>query len=133
MSALYPDVAISVDASGEVTGTASFSPQKEHTGAPGWVQGGLSATVLDFVSARIAGAALDSRIATGTLDLRYRQPVLIAGGPYDVRGSCTPSSSLTVRVRAAIMSPDGRPLVEADGLFIAVNRDDPNNVVSADA
>ena len=129
ISALYPDVTISIDSSGEVTGVASFAPEKEHTGAPGWVQGGLSATVLDFVSARIAGAALDSRIATGTLDLRYRQPVLIAGGPYEVRGSCLPTSSMTVRVRAAIMSAEGRPLVEANGLFIAVNRDDPDNVV----
>lgn len=125
MSALYPDVTISTATSGEVTGVATFAPEKEHTGAPGWVQGGLSATVLDFVLARVAGAALDSRIATGTLDLRYRQPVLIEGGPYQVVGSCTPKNAKTVRVEGAILSIDGRPLVEASGLFVGVIRDKP--------
>ena len=84
MSALYPEVTTSTEAAGMITGRATFAPQKEHAGAPGWVQGGLSATVLDFVSARVAKAALDSSVATGTLDLKYRQPVLIDGGPYEV-------------------------------------------------
>ena len=122
MSALYPDVDIAPQPSGGIKGTAIYTPEKEHTGAPGWVQGGLSATVLDFVSARIAKAALDSSIATGTLELRYRQPVLIDGGPYQVVGSCDAPHSRTVRVTAAIMSPEGRPLVEASGLFVAVTR-----------
>ncbi len=122
MSALYPDVAIERQPSGGVTGRAVYSPENEHTGAPGWVQGGLSATVLDYVSARIAKAALDSSIATGTLELRYRPPVLIDGGPYEVVGSCEPPHSRTVRVSAAIMSHEGRPLVEASGLFVAVTR-----------
>ncbi len=125
MSALYPNVTITVEPSGQVFGTAVYAPEREHTGAPGWVQGGLSATVLDFISARVAGAALNSRIATGTLDLRYRQPVLIREGPYDVVGSCTPTNARTVRVHAAIRSSQGRPLVESSGLFVAVIRDEP--------
>lgn len=122
MSALYPDVSIERQESGRVIGTATYTPEKEHTGAPGWVQGGLSATVLDFVSARIAKAVLDSSIATGTLEIRYRQPVLIDGGPYQVIGSCDAARSRTVRVTTAIMSGEGRPLVEATGLFVAVTR-----------
>lgn len=125
MSALYPDVDISIDADGRVTGRALFAPEREHTGAPGWVQGGLSATVLDFVAARTAKATLDSSVATGTLDIRYRQPVLIEGGPYDVVSSCDSARSRTVRVQAAILSTDGRPLVEANGLFVGVTRDGP--------
>lgn len=119
---LYPAVEISVEeATGTVTGNAVFFPQPEHQGAPGWMQGGLSATVLDYVSARIANGALSSKVVTGTLDLRYRQPVPIDGGPYRVEGSAPITSSKTTRVRAAILRPDGRPLVEASALFVAVD------------
>lgn len=120
MRALYPAVATSGSVGSAVSGHADFHPQPEHVGAPGWVQGGLSSTVLDYVCARLASAALGMKVATGTLDLRYRQPVLLEGGPYRVEGSTEVPRSRTVRVSAAIHSPDGRPLVEAKGLFVGV-------------
>lgn len=120
---LYPDVEISVDeTAGTVTGSATFYPQPEYEGAPGWMHGGLSATVLDFVSAKIANASLTARVATGTLDLRYRQPVTMDGGPYQVQGSAPIAKDRTVRVNAEIVDHNGRPLVEASGLFVAVER-----------
>ena len=123
LSHLYPPVTISADeASQVVSGFVIFTPQPEHAGAPEWVQGGLSATVLDYLSARIANEALDSKVATATLDLRYRKPVRLDGGPYRVEGSAPISAGRTTRVRAAIVSADGRPLVEASGLFVAMER-----------
>lgn len=120
MRALYPEVTTTGSAGQIVTGTASFVPQPEHVGAPGWVQGGLSATVLDYFCARVAGRALNMSIATGTLDLRYRQPVLLDGGPYLVEGETEPPRARTVRVSAAIKDAHGRNLIEASGLFIGV-------------
>ena len=120
MRALYPDVSTDLSDDGSASGFASFAPQPEHVGAPGWVQGGLSAAVLDFVCARLASTALDMKVVTGTLDLRYRQPVLLDGGPYNVEGSTDEPRSRTVRVSAAILSAEGRPLIEASGLFIGV-------------
>ena len=103
-----------------VTGSATYRPQPEHRGAPGWVHGGFTATVLDHFCARIARAALGMRVATGTLDLRYRQPITLDGGPYEVLGAADPPGSRTVRVRASINRADGRPLAEARGLFVGV-------------
>ncbi|MGI9606885.1 MAG: PaaI family thioesterase [Acidimicrobiales bacterium] len=103
-----------------VTATATFTPEAEHRGAPGWVHGGLLATLLDHVGARLASAALDARVATGTLELRYRQPVLIDGGPYHVDARAESPGSRTVRIHARILGPDDRPLTEANGLFVAV-------------
>lgn len=120
MWSLYPHVEIDGGAGLVTTGRARFAPEPEHVGAPGWVQGGLSATVLDFVCARLASAALDMRTATGTFDLRYRQPVMLEGGPYVVEGSTEEPKSRSVRVHAAIVSPQGRPLVEASGLFVGI-------------
>ncbi len=122
--ALYPSVTITSGAAGtSVGGFAEFNPEPAHVGAPGWVQGGLSATVLDFVCARLASEALGSKVATGTLDLRYRQPVLVDGGPYNVVGETGHPRSRTVRVTAAILDANSRPLIEAAGLFVAVSRD----------
>lgn len=118
MRALYPTVTISGVAGDLVTGSAVFSPQPEHVGAPGWVQGGLSATVLDYICARVASAALSMKVATGTLDLRYRQPVLLDGGPYRLTAETDQPRSKSVRVRGAILSQEGRPLIEATGLFV---------------
>lgn len=120
MRALYPSVTAIAAPDSSVTGHALFEPQPEHVGAPGWVQGGLSATVLDFFCARLASAALGAKVATGTLDLRYRQPVLLSGGPYRLSGDTETPRSRSVRVRGAILSTQGRPLIEANGLFVAV-------------
>lgn len=122
MRALYPEVTTTGSPGEVVSGWASFHPQPEHVGAPGWVQGGLSATVLDYFCARLSGASLGMRIATGTLDLRYRQPVLLDGGPYRVEGATEQPRARTVRTAAAILGPEGRPLIEASGLFVGVAR-----------
>jgi len=119
---LYPPVTISGGEGEPFSGEATFQPEPEHEGAPGWVQGGLSATVLDFVTAKIAKAALDSRVATGTLDLRYRQPVLLDEGPYTVRGTAAIPRGRTVRVHAEIIDVGGHTRVEATALFVAVER-----------
>lgn len=125
MRALYPSVTITeTNDDGSVAGEATFMPEPEHQGAPGWVHGGLSATVLDFVSAKLARAALSSRVATGTLDLRYRQPVVLDGGPFVVTGSTNAPLGRTVRVNTTITDSAGRTLVEANSLFVAVERPD---------
>ncbi len=118
MAALYPVVTTTGGSGSPAHGEAWFEPQAEHVGAPGWVQGGLSATVLDYFCARIASAALEMKVATGTLDLRYRQPVLLDGGPYRIAGETEQPRSKSVRARGAILSREGRPLIEASGLFV---------------
>ena len=98
--ALYPRVTITTNDDGSATGTAEYWPEPEHQGAVGWVHGGLSATVIDFVSARTAKVALSSRVATGTFDLRYRGPLKLDGGPYEVTASTNEPTGRTVRVKA---------------------------------
>lgn len=101
------------------TARAVFEPQAEHRGIEGLLHGGLAATLLDHVSARAASAALGRRVVTGRLDVRYRRPVPLAGGPYDAEATVVSARGRRARVRAVIRSGDGRPLVEADALFLA--------------
>ncbi len=117
MTALYPTAEITVTDAGHVA-TAEFHPQPEHRGNPGWLQGGLAATVLDHVGARAAAAALAARVVTGTLDLRYPHPVPLDGGPYQVTATASGARGRMVRVEAALRDADGLALVEARGLFL---------------
>ncbi|MEM8924271.1 MAG: PaaI family thioesterase [Actinomycetota bacterium] len=110
---LYP--AASVDG---LRATAWFEPQPEHRGNPGWLQGGLAATVLDHLCARAASAALGDRVVTGTLELRYPRPVPIADGPFRVWAEAQEARGRMTRARGAIVDADGRPMVEAKGLFL---------------
>lgn len=99
-----------------------FQPQPEHRGIPGLLHGGLAATVLDHVAARAASGALGERVVTARLDLRYRRPVPLGGGPYTVEATAEPRRGRRVRVRAALCDERG-PLVEARALFLAATGD----------
>ena len=113
-SALHPTITVT-----DGVGTGVFEPQPEHRGNPGWLHGGMAATVLDHLCARTASAALGGvRVVTGTLDLRYPSPVPLAAGPYELRAEHDPARGRMVRVRGAILGPDGRPMVEAKALFV---------------
>lgn len=114
-SALHPVVEID-----GTQATALLVPQPEHRGNPGWLHGGMAATVLDHVLARCASAQLGTKVVTGRLDLRYRRPVPLSGGPYTVLARATVPRHRTVRVTGAIVDDDGKPLVEAGSLFIAL-------------
>lgn len=120
MTALRPKVEIV-----GLTAAGSFEPQPEHRGNPGWLHGGLAATVLDHVCARAAAAALGHRVVTGRLDMRYPRPVLLAGGPYRVEATAEASRSglapkRMVKVNGAIFDRDGQPMVEARSLFVTL-------------
>ncbi len=103
-----------------LTARAVYEPQPEHRGNPGWLHGGNAATLLDHICARAAANALGSRVVTGTLDLRYRRPVPLVGGPYVLEATAEPSRRRTVRVSGALRRNDGTPLVEARALFVTV-------------
>lgn len=115
-AALHPSITV-VDA----VASGSFDPQPEHRGNPGFLHGGMAATVLDHLCARTASSALGGvRVVTGTLDLRYPRPVPIEGGPYRLWAEHDPARSRMVRVRGAILGPDDKPLVEAKAMFLAM-------------
>lgn len=111
--ALHPEVTIDGRRA-----TARFEPQPEHRGNPGWLHGGMAATVLDHVCARAAAAALGRKVVTGTLDLRYPQPIPLDGGPYLVEAEAAAARGRMVRVAGAILDAEGRPMVEAKALFV---------------
>lgn len=122
--ALHPSVEID-----GCSGSALYEPEVEHRGNPGWLHGGMAATLLDHVSARLANAALDGPVVTGKLEIRYLRPVSLAAGPYRLEARYEPAKSgrsirYLVRIEASISDESG-PLVEASSLFVP--RPDPQS------
>ncbi|GLW98086.1 thioesterase [Microtetraspora sp. NBRC 16547] len=99
---------------GESRADLEFRPT--HEGPPDSVHGGVSAMILDHLLGD-AVAASGRAGMTGTLTIRYRQPV-----PYGQRvvgtAATTRAEGRKTWVDGTITLLDGTPLVEATGLFI---------------
>ena len=100
---------------------AVFQPRREHRGVPGFLHGGLAATVLDETMASL-GYMLDGvHCVTATLELKYRKPVPLSGGDLRVESwRDDPTPRRRHRVHGRLLLADGTVAVEADGIFISV-------------
>jgi acyl-coenzyme A thioesterase PaaI-like protein len=102
---------------------ATFTPSADHRGVPGFLHGGVAATVLDETMASL-GFMLDGiHCVTATLELKYRKPVALNGSPLRVEswrdvGSGKPRRRHTVHGR--MLLADGIVAVEATGIFISM-------------
>jgi acyl-coenzyme A thioesterase PaaI-like protein len=109
----------------------TFTPAPEHRGPPGYLHGGLAATVLDETMAGL-GYALDGTYTlTGTLSLRFRVAIPIDGRP--VRGEAwrlTDSPRRVHKVAGRLLLADGTVAVEATGLFVRVRPDGGSAAIS---
>jgi acyl-coenzyme A thioesterase PaaI-like protein len=86
-----------------------------YEGPPGLVHGGISALLLDQIMGETA-SGFRRVTMTGTLTLRYRRGTPL--GPLRVEAWIASESERKVSVEARLLAPDGRPTVEATGLFI---------------
>ncbi|MER3452672.1 MAG: hypothetical protein C4344_03070, partial [Acidimicrobiia bacterium] len=100
---------------------ATFVPDPaRHQGAPGFLHGGVAATVLDEVMGAL-GYVLDQRPSvTATLTLRYRRPVRLDGTALTVEAWREAHSGprRRHRVHGRLLFASGEPAVEAHGIFV---------------
>lgn len=89
-----------------------------YEGPPGSVHGGVSALLLDHLMGETASAAHTRLTVTGTLTLRYEQPLPL--GRVRMEAAVTEEAGRKITVTATIRedSPDAEPAVRAHGLFI---------------
>ncbi len=101
---------------------ARFAPAPEHSGRPGYLHGGLAATLLDETMAALSWALERQHSVTATLSLRYRSPVPVGEGELRVEAWYADERPRRVRkVHGRLLLPDGTPAVEATGLFVRVS------------
>lgn len=93
-----------------------FTPDPAHQGYGGVVHGGLVATVLDEVMARLVWEA-DGPAATARLEIRYRKPMPTAT-PIEVRGRIVSQRGRRYETSAVARLADGTVLAEATGTFM---------------
>ncbi|MEA3077341.1 MAG: hypothetical protein QOF60_2249 [Actinomycetota bacterium] len=98
---------------------ARFEPGPGHRGPPGFLHGGIAATVLDETMASLGWALDDVPCVTATLSVKYRRPVPLDGRPVRIevwRERAEPRR--TQRVNGRLLLADGTLAVEASGIFV---------------
>ena len=98
---------------------ATYEPNRAHRGPPGFLHGGMAATVLDETMAALGWALDGVPCLTATLELRYRHSVPLDGNPLRIeawRERAEPRR--TQRVKGRLLLADGTLAVEATGIFV---------------
>jgi acyl-coenzyme A thioesterase PaaI-like protein len=99
-----------------------FVPGPQHAGRPGFLHGGLAATLLDETMAALGWAVDGVHTVTATLSLRYRDPVPVDAGALRIEAWFADERVRRVRkVAGRLLLPDGVAAVEASGLFVRVD------------
>jgi acyl-coenzyme A thioesterase PaaI-like protein len=102
---------------------ARFDPRPGHRGPPGFLHGGIAATVLDETMASLGWALDDVPCVTATLELRYRKPVPLDGSALRIEAwRDRPEARRTQRVKGRLLLADGTVAVEASGIFVQSRR-----------
>ena len=102
---------------------ATFEPKPGHRGPPGFLHGGIAATVLDETMASLGWALDDVPCVTATLEIRYRKPVPLDGTPLRIEAwRERPEARRTQRVKGRLLLADGTVAVEASGIFVQSRR-----------
>lgn len=136
-NAVAPPVRLEWSDDGTVRSTLTLGAAYE--GPPGSVHGGVSAMVMDHLMGETASARHTRVTVTGTLTLRYVQPLPL--GPVRMEARITDETDRKVTVTGWIAAddpdhPDAPPAVEATGLFIiprwAQEPDAPSGIGSLD-
>lgn len=115
-NAFAPPVRLQWDDDGVVRSAVHLGAPYE--GPPGSVHGGVSALLLDHLMGETASAAHTRLTVTGTLTLRYVQPLPL--GPVRMEAQVSEEAGRKITVTATIRedTPDAEPAVQATGLFI---------------
>jgi uncharacterized protein (TIGR00369 family) len=108
--------------------TVSYTVATRYQGYPGVVHGGIIASMLDEVAGRAlmgSDPANPRFMFTARLDVQYREPVPV-DTPLRLVGRVVKRKTRSAAAHAAIYSPAGKLLAEADAILVDV----PSEVVS---
>jgi acyl-coenzyme A thioesterase PaaI-like protein len=101
---------------------ARFDPRPDHRGPPGYLHGGVAASVLDETMASLSWAIEGKPSVTARLELRYRKGVPLDGSPVRVEAWREKDGARRVhKVAGRIVLADESVAVEATGLFVGVD------------
>ncbi len=88
---------------------------------PGFLHGGVAATVLDETMASLGWMLDEVHCVTATLDLKYRKPVPLDGSTLRIEARRdNPNPRRRHTVFGKLLLADGTVAVEATGIFISV-------------
>jgi len=104
---------------GTATATATATMTRLHEGAPGYLHGGIIATLLDEAMSKL-NRPLNALAMTRSLSVDYLRPVPL-GVQIQVVGTHTKRDGRKLFHTAEIRSTDGKVLARGEGFFLVVD------------
>lgn len=101
---------------------ARFTPGPQHHGPANTLHGGVAALILDECMAAFGHAVDRIHTITGTLNLKYRKPIPLDGREIRVEAWRHGDGRRATKVFGRIVTADDEVAVEANGLFIRVDK-----------
>lgn len=98
---------------------ADFVPTEAHEGWPGFLHGGIAATLLDEVMSYLAYGR-GERAMTVRLHIRYRSPAP-TGQALHTRAEVVKATRRTLQARGTVLRADGETVAEADGTLYVLS------------
>ncbi len=116
---LHLHFTIDADDSAPVTATATITLTCMHEGPPGYVHGGIIATLLDEAMSKL-NRPLRLLAITRHMEIDYLRAVPV-GVPVTVTGRHLHRDGRKLFHAAEILAPDGKQLARAKGVFVVVH------------
>lgn len=101
--------------------TTTFTASAVHQGWPGFVHGGIIASILDETIGR-AGFLIDAWTLTGRLEIRYRQPAPV-DQPITFVGMIVKDRGRALEMEGFAQLSDGTVIAEGRGLYMRVSEE----------
>ncbi len=116
---------------------ADFTLDDRFSGAPAYLHGGVTLTILDEAMAWAAIAIAGQWALTHTTSTTFDRPIKV-GSPYRVEGSITQIESDRIEAAAAVTDQGGRTRARAEATFVPLGAAQAvdalgTNVTEADA
>jgi len=108
----------------------SFKLGAEYQGGPGFIHGGIIATVLDEVMGKV-NRFRGVRAVTAELNVEYLKPVLVDAGLV-VEGYEVEKSGRNLHLAGEIRDQSGQVLARARGRFVIIGSTEPRKKQTAD-
>ena len=116
---LHLNFAVNADDSSSITATADVILTRLHEGPPGYIHGGIIATLLDEAMSKL-NRPLNALAMTRNLSVDYLRPAPL-GVPLKLVGRHIKRDGRKIFHQAELIAADGTVLAHGEGFFLAID------------
>ncbi len=99
---------------------ATWAPRPDLEGYPGFIHGGIQATLADEIGAWYVYAVYATVGITKSLEIHYKRPALVSAGPFTIRARGERDGRRYARIHVTLESAANEVCAEAECVYAIV-------------